>query len=86
MAFTVGSISIKFFSASLPPIPPGNVRSRMTDVESFAGFEFFTINVHTFESAFGLRDLIPEPFQGKFDQSADRFLVIDDEDAAGTRK
>ena len=58
----------------------------MTASKRSPASSFCAVNLHAFERAFRLADLIAETLEGEFDQRADRFFIIHDEDAARARR
>ena len=55
----------------------------MTAVEALAGFEFLAVDVHAIERGLGFGHFVAETAERELDQRADRFFVIDNQDAAG---
>ena len=53
----------------------------MTASKRSPASSFSPIDLHPFERAFRLRNLVAKPLESELDQRADRFLVIHDEDA-----
>ena len=73
----------KLFQSFLPTHASRQGQVQNDGVKTLARFELLAICVYAFESGGRRGDLIPEVGKSKFDQGANRFFVVDHEDAAG---